>query len=143
MLPCRKILCAVDFSDCSAHAVEVAADLARLIRAELTLAHVVGKGRLFDPMPADACDGDVEKGLARWSRLAEQLSERHVNVVFAQGEPSHEIVRLADNYDFVITGTHGRTGLRRAVLGSVAEKVVRHAPCHVLVARPSPWSDED
>jgi nucleotide-binding universal stress UspA family protein len=60
---------------------------------------------------------------------------RHVAV----GRPSHAIVEVASRLraDLIVMGTHGRTGLRRAVIGSVAEYVVRHAPCSVMCVKPT------
>jgi len=59
------------------------------------------------------------------------------DIVVVHGVPFHEIVETAkaQNVDLIIIGTHGRTGLQHILLGSVAEKVVRLAPCPVLVAR--------
>ncbi len=60
-----------------------------------------------------------------------------VHGLLQEGSPWREITRLAerDRYDLIVLGTHGRTGLDRVLIGSVAEKVVRHAPCPVFVAR--------
>ena len=53
------------------------------------------------------------------------------------GQPAHEIITAAADYDMVVMGTHGRTGVSRFLMGSVAERVVQGAPCSVLVFRPS------
>jgi len=60
------------------------------------------------------------------------------DTIFAEGDPGHEIVRIAEelNADLIVLGTHGYTGWKRFTLGSVAELVVRHAPCAVLTIRP-------
>jgi nucleotide-binding universal stress UspA family protein len=143
MLPCRKILCAVDFSDCSRRALEVAADLSKTLDADLTMVHVYDEAVLASAaIPAETHEQlahDAEQTLSTWRQSAEERSRRRVNVVLARGEPGDRIAHLSDSFDLVVVGTHGRTGIRRAILGSVAERVVRHASCNVLVARPAPW----
>ncbi|HWM86759.1 MAG TPA: universal stress protein, partial [Kofleriaceae bacterium] len=63
---------------------------------------------------------------------------REVGTNISQGVPFAEVVREAreGGFDLIVMGTHGRTGLRHALIGSVAEKVVRKAPCPVLTVRP-------
>ncbi len=75
---------------------------------------------------------DVEEAL---SQAAQSITEVPVETRSQIGSPWEEIVRAAREYDLVVMGTHGRTGLRHLFLGSVAEKVVRHAPCPVLTVR--------
>jgi nucleotide-binding universal stress UspA family protein len=80
----------------------------------------------------------AENDLARWKGEAEQLGARRVSTVLATGAPWHEIVEIARRdpaIDLIVMGTHGYTGLKHVLMGSVAEKVVRHAPCPVLAAR--------
>lgn len=77
--------------------------------------------------------------LAAWKREAAGLGQVEVSSALLEGVPWDRIVdalRADPAYDLTVMGTHGRTGIRRALLGSVAEKVVRHAPCPVLVVRP-------
>lgn len=80
----------------------------------------------------------AEQDLARWKAEAQQLGARHVSAVVVTGTPWNEIVEHAKHnaaIDLIAMGTHGRTGIKHVLLGSVAEKVVRHAPCPVLVVR--------
>ena len=77
---------------------------------------------------------------AHMKALAERLRDQGVAEVHSRvgiGSPAHEIVELAElgHFDLIIMGTHGRTGVAHAVLGSVAEKVVRRARCPVLTVR--------
>jgi nucleotide-binding universal stress UspA family protein len=119
----REILLATDFSEPSRAAARVAVDYARRFGARLHLLHVVWPAT--DPTPRPALE-----------RLAEDLG-REVPVVTAvvAGLPvAEEIVRYARTHgiDLIVVGTHGRTGPSRLLLGSVAERVVRTAPCPVL-----------
>lgn len=138
----KKICCAVDFGDPSQVALHHAADLARRYEAELTLVHVVS----FPPPAADQAlvtsstledvqRKNEEEMLARWRTDAEERARRPVRSSLLTGDPAEEILRHAreEHCDLVVVGTHGRTGVRRLVLGSVAERVARRAPCPVLV----------
>jgi nucleotide-binding universal stress UspA family protein len=141
-----KICCPVDFSETSRVALEEAAGLARKYGSELTLLHV------FEPAPAsfeiglmppehfEATSAELERKLGSWRGEAERISGGLVRSVVLAGPAAREICRFAreGGFDLVIVGTHGRTGLRHLVLGSVAEKVIREAHCPVLVVRPSP-----
>jgi len=143
----RRICCAVDFSETSRLAMEEAAALARMSGAELTLVHVpegpgpsastvVAPPELFESMAAEA-----EGKLEAWRREAESSAPPPVRARTLAGPPAAEIVRFAAEVgaDLVVIGTHGRRGIRRLVLGSVAERVVREAHCAVLVVRgPAP-----
>jgi len=142
----RKILCPVDFSDGAREALRVAAELARASSGLLVVAHVA------DPLPWSTHDNfqlapsviqslvDSEQAeLGRWQQLAKAFGAPEVASRYLAGTPWDQITTLAQNdraIDLVVMGTHGRTGLAHALLGSVAEKVVRHAPCSVLVVRP-------
>ncbi len=141
----KKICCPIDFSDASRAAMEVGADLARRNGGELVLLHaypipgytfpdgsVVASPRMMQELAEGA-----EKHLQEWRRDAEALGAR-VSTVKAVGEPASEIVTFAreSGVDLLVLGTHGRTGLEHALMGSVAERVVRKARCPVLTVRP-------
>jgi nucleotide-binding universal stress UspA family protein len=135
----------VDLSEPSREALDEAADLARRTGAELDLVFVVvPPPQLATDMlvaPAGAAQAVAEeeaRTLARWRADAEARVDHPVSTHQPlASDPAAEIVRHAREHhaDLVVVGTHGRTGLRRAVMGSVAERVVRSAPCPVLVAR--------
>jgi nucleotide-binding universal stress UspA family protein len=139
----RKILCPTDFSEGSRQALRLAIEKLGA-DAHLVLCHVWQPPYVYGP---DAgIPGSIfietktlaENELARWKGEAEQLGARRVTTVLATGAPWHEITELARRdpaIDLIAMGTHGRTGLKHVLLGSVAEKVVRHAPCPVLAAR--------
>jgi nucleotide-binding universal stress UspA family protein len=147
MIAWARIVCAVDFSDASRAALEHAAELARRFHAELVLVHV-STGPVTEaapPLPlTDEEEAELQRRLEAWERDAEQIAGRDVRTVLASGAPAPEIARVAAEVraDLVVTGTHGRSGLERAVLGSVAVEVVRSAPCATLVVRgPRDWAD--
>jgi len=142
MLP-KHILVPTDLSEGAEQALDYACDLARTLGAQIHLLHVIG-------VPAI---GVPELGLALTSTLIDQM------VVDAQGaidrlartrctaQLGHALVKTGDardvinqtatelGVDLIVMGTHGRRGISRALLGSVAETVVRSAPCAVLTVR--------
>jgi nucleotide-binding universal stress UspA family protein len=141
----RRILCPVDFSQPSQAALHCAADLARQFGAQLTILHVyqvpaypLPEGVLL-PSRVSLFDlfERLDRALASWKRDAEQRGAPHVDVATTQGAAWSEICRTAtcDDYQLIVIGTHGHTGLRHLLLGSVAERVVRHAPCPVMTVR--------
>ncbi|HEX8114857.1 MAG TPA: universal stress protein [Kofleriaceae bacterium] len=140
----RKIVCPIDFSACSREALRVAVELARDGAATLVLAHVweppkwfAGEVMVAPEVIQDVIDAE-EAELERWKADAKQLGAGEVDARFLTGVAWDAIVELAKDdrtIDLVVMGTHGRTGLKHVLLGSVAEKVVRHAPCAVLVVR--------
>ena len=138
----QKILVGVDFSPPSREAMRTAAALAKEFGAELTVAHFWQIPLLGAELPVQAAYLDemraaAEQQLAAWTAEASSLADRKVTSVFELGVPWNEMVKLLqrEHYDLAVVGTHGRTGLKHALLGSVAERVVRHAPCAVLVVR--------
>jgi universal stress protein A len=140
----RRICCAVDFSDPSRFAMEEAADLARTFRAQLTLLHVEEPAPVMPidvivPTPStfETVSVDVARCVAAWRTEAAARAGSPVRSAVRLGAPAEEILKFAreEAMDLVVLGTHGRTGLKHLVLGSVAERVVRQAPCPVLVVR--------
>jgi universal stress protein A len=139
----KKILCAVDFSDSARDAMRAAAELARASQATLVLAHVwqppLWTTDFGIELPNDAlleAQGREESKLAAWKAEAQHLGASEVGSKLLRGVPWDEIVTAAREdrtIDLIVMGAHGRTGLRRALIGSVAERVVRHAPCTVMV----------
>jgi nucleotide-binding universal stress UspA family protein len=145
--PVRKILCPVDFSEPSERALAQAVALARLNGAELILLTVVqpvptsipGEGTLLNelrPMPFIMTELAQEHLDKLRDKYCGEISGRTA-VEVAAGVPFVEIVRAARDAeaDLIVMGSHGRTGLEHLLIGSVAERVVRKAPCSVLVVR--------
>jgi len=146
----QKILWPTDFSVPSYKALDAALLLARTYRAELLLVHVI------PPMPSlsgPELPGSFDAG--RFQVALGQSAIRSMDAVrkkripkgikakafIVQGSPAHEIVELAakKHVDLIVISTHGETGFKHLLFGSVAEKVVRHAKQPVLIIR-SPQS---
>jgi nucleotide-binding universal stress UspA family protein len=125
------VMAATDFSELSDAAAAVARDLARELGTTLHLVHVVPP--VTDPVFAASC----------LAKAAERLGPRgSLETALLSGHAAPELVRYARERDMglIVMATHGRTGFTRALLGSVAEAVVRCAPCPVLtvpVGRPA------
>jgi nucleotide-binding universal stress UspA family protein len=135
----RKILFPTDFSHCSDAALPMATSLARDSGARLLIAHVeeppmaYGGGEMYYGMP-DPVTEDLRAMLLRVVPPDPQVPYEHHLVV---GDPAVAISDLArsEGADLIVMGTHGRTGLRRLLMGSVAEAIVRRAPCPVFVLK--------
>ena len=143
----RKILIAIDGTAIAAHAAQVGTELARALASEVAFVHAV------DPALASAPETGVSPAalLAEFERdgrklLAEFRQRAAAQPAAAQpapleflpvGTPGAEIVKVARDWpaDLIVMGSHGRGGLARLLVGSVAETVMRHAPCPVLVVR--------
>jgi nucleotide-binding universal stress UspA family protein len=145
MLPIRTILHPTDFSEQSAYAFEVACSLARDYGARLLLLHVQPLGVVYGgelnalpPYPTVA----RQELHARLCQLQPPHPSLPVDRLVLEGLPAAEIVAMAEKIpcDLIVMGTHGRTGLGRMVMGSVAEQVVRKASCPVLTVK-SPLSE--
>ena len=147
MVSIRRILVPTDFSACALPAVRYAAELADKFAAELVLLHVVPDAVLALPdavMPTPAAYTDLhaltEGGKSGLASLiaAEKLGRLNPRAEVRIGSPAAEIIAAAADLhaDLVCVSTHGRGGLARVLLGSVAEHVVREAPCPVLTVRP-------
>lgn len=135
----KTILFPTDFSTASDAALEHAATLAKSSGGSLLILHVeepplaYGGGELYYGIP----EPDSERIL----KMLEDVRPKDSSVPFTHrltmGDPAGEIVRIAgeERVDMIVLGTHGRTGVTRLLMGSVAEAVVRRAPCPVLVYR--------
>ena len=135
----RRILVPIDFSAGSDAALEMATSLARDSGGSLVLAHV-------EIIPLSAAGGEylyaipeppTEELLAKLDAVAVPDSHVPVERRLLAGDPADAIVRLAqtEDVDMIVMGTHGRRGLSRLLMGSVAETVVRAAPCPVLTVK--------
>ncbi len=148
MLPFKKMLCSTDFSEPSYEGVKAANELAVHFSAELCIVHVVAS----IPVPIlDAPSTPTTFNVASYQQELEAHAESSLEKVTTRfvskdlparrivghGDPAGEIVRIADEekVDLIVIATHGMTGWRHLIFGSVAEKVVRFARCPVLTVR--------
>ncbi|MFH1117818.1 MAG: universal stress protein [Pseudomonadota bacterium] len=148
MVP-KKILCCTDFSENSQPALQTAVEYANVFGASLVIAHVVDSWAGF-PVYAEGMPVDVRtvvQDLENTARDQLETVEKEVRdkidtvkTLARVGIPAEEIIRAAaeESADLIVMGTHGWTGLRHILLGSVAERVLRGAGCPVLVVRSSP-----
>jgi universal stress protein A len=138
-MPENTIVFPTDFSTASDAALVHAAALARQSGGRLLIVHVeepplaYGGGELYYGLP--------EPSSERILKMLEDVRPADPAVPFTHrltmGDPAAEIVRIAgdENAEMIVLGTHGRTGITRLLMGSVAEAIVRRAPCPVLVYR--------
>ena len=151
MLPIKKIICPTDFSHPSYEGLKTAVELADHFTAELILLHAVS------PMPVMAGAGaptgfhipavleEMEENAAKMLediKSGEIKKSINIRTMVVHGRPADEIARLAEEEkaEMIVMATHGQSGWRRLISGSVTERVVRMAPCPVM-AVPAP-SDE-
>jgi len=141
----RHILVPVDFSDTSKKAIQYAVPFGAAFDAEVLLLHVMQPYSVpvelgyMPPQWAESQREFVKSARDELDKLcAREIGARaRSQVQVREGVPWQEIIAAARETcaDLIILATHGRTGLRHVLLGSVAERVVRHAPCPVLVVR--------
>ena len=143
----KKILCPTDFSENSEHALKYALALATLSQADLQLFHVVEpitypqSTEFFEPV-LDEVELMMKMETAFQQQLEDQVTTLKakypkIKGKLVTGNTFLEIIQAArdDDVDMIVMGTHGRTGLAHVLIGSVAERVVREAPCPVLTVK--------
>jgi nucleotide-binding universal stress UspA family protein len=139
MLPIHTILHPTDFSEYSAHAFRLASALARDYGARLIALHVLVPPAVVYGEGMVVPDAEQQRDEVRAQLEKLQALGGQVRVVprLVEGAPVAEILRVAQETgaDLILMGTHGRTGLRRLLMGSVAEQVVRQAACPVLTVK--------
>ena len=135
----RKVLVPTDFSPAGKHALELATSLARDGGGSLVIIHVeepplaYGGGELYSGVQEPDRE-ELRKALAAVAPTDPKVPCVHKLLV---GDPAAAIIQVAesDGVDLIVMGTHGRTGLSRLLMGSVAEAVVRRAKCPVLTVK--------
>lgn len=156
MLPFQKILCPTDFSEPALTALKRAEELARHFGAEIIVAHVIppvpGPHSFPDPqanfnfdLPLYQQELAIHAEKVLKELVSHQVSpEVRTRDLVTTGEAAPEILRVArqEHVDLIVIASHGLTGWRRLVFGSVAEKVVRQAPCPVLTIMAPPGAGQ-
>lgn len=144
----KRILIPTDGSENTKAAITQGLELARVMGSEVTALYVVDQAS-FVNFPMDATVVSIYSLLEKEGKdavdyVVNEGQKLGVNVTpkVVEGSPAKKIVDEAENYDLVVMGTLGRTGISKLLLGSVAERVVRFAPCPVLVVR-AETSEED
>jgi len=131
MLPIRRILVPFDWSEPSNRVFQIAASLAQVQDAELIILYVVPPPAVMYGPPNQAYLEHTREELCRIRPSDPAIRVQHY---LCEGVPAATILQMAreNKCDLIVMGMHGRTGLRRALVGSVTEEVVRKAPCPVL-----------
>lgn len=154
MISLRQILVPTDFSPYSDPAIVMGAELVDRFGAELHLLHVrehladllpdFGIGIDLQPLREALKTNDEQEEIDTLARLSDVLDAdwkqgKQITLATRAGKPYVEIVRYAREHDIdlIVIGTHGRSGLPHVLMGSVAQNVVRLAPCPVMSVRPS------
>ena len=145
-MPIQRMLVPLDFSPYAEQALAYAIDLAQTLRAHFTLLHVIhliplAMGDMLASSLAvylQVVETEAQQQMHTAQARVQQVGLR-CDTLIVQGVPFQTIVDTARDreVDLIVMGTHGRTGLTHVLMGSVAEKVVRLAPCPVLVTRES------
>jgi len=155
----KRILCPVDLSSFSRDALKLAAEISKSTNATLYLLHVIHNplDELYMTSITQADPASIElyrKEPTKRSQLLKTIKE-HSQILLKQfchnqlqqipkaryiietGDPFEKIIDVAEGrrINLIVLATHGRTGIKRLIIGNVAEKVVRHAPCAVLTVR--------
>jgi nucleotide-binding universal stress UspA family protein len=157
----RKIFCPVDMSEFSLQALRLAVDVAQASNATLDILHVIHNpfDELYMTAIAEADPAFLDAYALEPQKRANivRATEEHAEVLLKQfcretvkhhskvryhikkGDPFEAILHGAEDFtsDLIVLATHGRTGIKRLVIGNVAEKIVRHAPCPVMTVKPS------
>ena len=138
----RTILVATDFSEAAAEALDFAVAFATKLDAKIYLVNAIGVPALGVPelgvaLTSTMIDDIVRQNQAALDKLAARHTAAKIEVMLRTGDARDMIVQTAVEVgaELIVMGTHGRRGLSRALLGSVAESVLRHAHCPVLIIR--------
>lgn len=143
MITLRNILCPIDHSKHSESALKYAIAFALKDKAKLYLMHVLDSRTHEEAEGVSELMAIDEKGLSELKDKLEKSVPEEIRgeikyeALVSLGVPFDEIVRVANekSIDLIVMGTHGRTGLSHVMLGSIAEKVMRDAPCPVMIVK--------
>ncbi len=145
----QRILVPTDFSDYSDKALSYALDIARQYRAKIFLLHVIDESiqqctmeycltdEVMKEIEESSQTKSSEKLREEVDRVAKNAADVEIETILKRGIPYEEILSMQDagNVDLIVIASHGRTGIKRILIGSVAEKVMRGARCPVMLVR--------
>ena len=146
MLPLKNIVLPTDFSEPTLAATRYAVTLAKRFDATLHLLHVIEDPLTLAPIfesvplpPRLSVETYAQDRLENWIPTVDR-DDLKLELHWLHGHPFSRIIEFAEDHrmDLIVMGTHGRSLVSQAILGSVAEKVVRHAACPVLTVRSLP-----
>lgn len=147
MITLSCILCPTDFSKTASRAVDYAAALADSFGARLVLLHVIpemtyplrsfGMASSFPQLQKELHERARDELRKRAGQITDKASDLKVDIELRDGDAHEGVLQAAKDFnaDMIVMGTHGHTGLKHALLGSTAEKVVRMSDCPVLTVR--------
>ena len=141
--PFRNVLVPTDFSESAGYALELAGSLVEPDGHDSTLLHVIEVPVAYGgEMPVAGLEHELNQRATKWldatAKAVQARTSARVETHYRIGYPGAQTLHLLERdptFDLVVMGSHGRTGIKRALLGSVAEKIVRHAGRPVLIAR--------
>ena len=142
MFKADKILYPTDFSECSRSVLDYVTSFAAAHKSKLYLLYVYEYQNLPKvdeaPIPEQPDPKKIEEIKRSLAKMVEGVNGLEVEYLVAQGHAFNEIISTSRDIDadLIIMATHGRTGFQNILIGSVAEKVVRHAECPVLTIKP-------
>ena len=138
----KKVLIAIDSEPVAVRAAETGVDLAQALGGEVAFIYVVDASLAYAGDTGPPASELIAAAKLDAQRLVATVRQRlspqsSVQEFIPVGTPSEEIVKAAEEWsaDLLVIGSHGRRGMQRALLGSVAETVMRHAPCPLVVVR--------
>ena len=145
MIDIKRILVGTDFSSRAHLALRYGAEFAKVFQAELLLCHILEPIDLLGTLPpvgesyipANLPQLQEQQAKSQCEKLLAEIQVPKSRMILVHGSPFAELIRAArtENADLLILGTHGRGAIAHLLLGSVAERVVRSAPCPVLTVR--------
>lgn len=137
----EKILIPTDGSEANIEAVEKGLSMARLLGAKAKILFVVDTTTFIDIPPDDLVTNVTSHMKNKGEDVLDTVEEMaddygvHIERTVKEGHPTEIIIEESSNADILVIGTHGRSGLSKLLLGSTAEKVIRHSKCPVLVVK--------
>ena len=139
----KKILIAIDNSPLSIRTAELGHSLSQKLNATIALVHVIhltpviGGGEV-NVTSTEFVEELRKEGKELMNKTARHLGDAKISTFLPEGKPFDEILKIAEEWNagIIVMGSHGHTGVKRLVLGSVAEHVLRHSKCPVFIVPP-------